>query len=64
MANAEPTPSSAASSVTLEHSEDEPDEPPLNKGSGTNRFKRGLSGSTEEVAGEFHVLCTGIIYLI
>jgi hypothetical protein len=58
LANTEPTPSSAASSATLEHNEHEADEPPLNRGSGTNRLKRGLSGSIEEGAGEFHVLRT------
>jgi hypothetical protein len=64
VANTEPTPLSAASSATLERNEDEADEPPLNRGSGTNRLKRGLSGSTKEGAGEFHVLRTGTIYLI
>ena len=64
VANTEPTPSSAASSATLEHNEDEADEPPLNRGSGTNRLKRGLSGLIEEGASEFHVLRTGTIDLI
>ena len=61
VADTEPTPSSAASSATLEHKADEPS---LNRGSGTNRLKRGLSGSTKEGAGEFHVLRTGTIDLI
>jgi hypothetical protein len=64
VANTEPTPSSAASSATLEQSEDEADEPPLSRGSGTNRLKRGLSVSTEEGAGEFRALCIGTIDLI
>lgn len=64
MTNIELTPSSAASSVILTHNEDEADEPPLNRGSGTNRLKRGLSGLTEEGADEFHVLRTGTIDLI
>ncbi|PVH69314.1 hypothetical protein DL98DRAFT_541708 [Cadophora sp. DSE1049] len=51
--------SSAASSATLEHNED--GATPLSRGSGTNRLKRGLSGSTKEGAGEFYVLRTGIM---
>ena len=64
VADTAPTPSSAASSTTLEHNEDEADEPSLNRGSGTSRLKRGLSGSTKEGAGEFHVSRTGTIVLI
>lgn len=64
VANTESTPSSVASSATLEHNEDEADELPLNRGSGTNRLRRGLSGSTEEAASEFHVLLIGTIDLI
>ena len=56
--------SSMASSAILEYNEDEANEHPLNRGLGRNRLKRGLSGSTEEAAGEFRVLRTGIIYLI
>ena len=64
VADIEPTPSSAASSATLEHNEDAADETPLDRGSGTNRPKRGLSGSTGEGASEFHVLHRGTINLI
>lgn len=46
------------------HDEDVGLEPIILCRSGTNRRKRGLSGSTEEGAGEFHVLRTGTIELI
>ena len=62
--NTELTLLSTASSATLEHNEDAADETPLNRGSGTNRPKRGLSGSTKEGASEFNVLHRGTINLI
>lgn len=40
VANTELTPSSAASSATLEHNEDEADERPLNRELGTKRLRR------------------------
>jgi hypothetical protein len=40
VANTELTLLSAALSATLEHNEDEADDPLLNKGSGTKRLKR------------------------
>ena len=61
--NAEPTPSSAASSVTVEHNKDAPDELPF-KGLGTNYLQKGFSGSAKPVAGEFRALRIGIIGLM
>jgi hypothetical protein len=53
VANTELTLLSAALSVTLKHNKDKADKLSLNKGLGTNRLKRGLSGLTKKGTDEF-----------